>query len=73
MGKFKDLSGQRFGRLTVIERTEDVIYGFKKNVCYLCKCDCGNTTKVLAKQLRNGGTKSCGCYQKELAREKMKE
>lgn len=55
-----DLSGKRFGRLVVLERTSSV--GDKK-VKWLCKCDCGNTTVVTADSLRSGGTKSCGCYQ----------
>lgn len=43
MGKFKDLTGQRFGRLTVIERAEDRISPSGKRVVrWKCKCDCGN-------------------------------
>ena len=61
MGAFIDLTGQKFGKLTVIERAEN------KNgrVAWLCKCDCGNFTTVTSKRLRNGDTKSCGCYHKE--------
>ena len=61
MGAFIDLVGQKFGRLTVIERAEN------KNgrVAWICKCDCGKFTTVISKTLVNGDTKSCGCYHKD--------
>lgn len=59
----KDLSGQRFGRLTVIKRVEnDKPYGSK----WLCKCDCGNEITVLSNNLQRGNTRSCGCLREEL-------
>lgn len=56
--RIKDLSGQRFGRLTAINRTEQ-----KRKSCYLwlCKCDCGNETLVDTYYLTHGQRKSCGC------------
>ena len=54
---FKDLSGQKFGKLLVVKRVENI----GKQVAYLCKCDCGNTKVVKADYLRTGDTKSCGC------------
>lgn len=51
------LEGQRFGRLTVVERAEVN----KKRSHWLCICDCGNQTIVLGSLLMNGNTKSCGC------------
>ena len=61
-----DLSGQRFGRLTVIERAEDYVSpGGKHNTRWCCTCDCGNTTLVCGWQLRTGDTKSCGCIHSE--------
>lgn len=53
-----DLTGQRFGRLVVLER-----YGSGPNgsALWLCQCDCGNLSIVLGSQLRGGRTKSCGC------------
>ena len=48
--------GQRFGRLVV-----ESMRGSK----WLCKCDCGNITEVGASQLLSGGTKSCGCYNRD--------
>lgn len=59
----QDLSGQRFGRLTVIKKT-----GRKKaySPYYECVCDCGTTRDdILAVYLTSGDTKSCGCLKKE--------
>lgn len=57
-----DITGQRFGRLVVLQRA-----GSDKNqkATFLCKCDCGNTVVVAGKYLRNGATKSCGCLKHE--------
>lgn len=54
--KLIDLSGKRFGKLTVIKRV-GTMWG---SPYYECKCDCGNTTYVSASNLRSGGTKTCG-------------
>lgn len=58
MGKFIDLTGQKFGRLTVVKRVENDKQGRAK---WLCKCDCGNIQIIQASKLRNGHSKSCGC------------
>ena len=55
---FKDLTGQRFGKLTVLERVENDRFG---HVNYKCQCDCGSITIVDVNNLRNGNTNSCGC------------
>lgn len=60
--RFEDLNGKKFNRLTVIKRTSGTI---KKHTYWECKCDCGNTTIVASQKLKNGSTKSCGCYGKE--------
>ena len=65
MGNVKDMTGQRFGRLTVIERAGTL----GNRAAWLCKCDCGREHVVRGKLLRNGNTVSCGCYAKERARE----
>ena len=54
-----DIAGQRFGRLTAIERTDKK----EKNGTYLwrCVCDCGREVELGAYRLKNGRTKSCGC------------
>lgn len=61
MGKFIDLTGQKFGRLTVIKRVENR----NKQTAWLCKCDCGNEAIVIGGMLKNGNTKSCGCYKRD--------
>lgn len=64
--KLIDLTGRRFGRLTVLSRAENRISpGGVQMVVYLCECDCGNRKTVLASGLRSGHIKSCGCLQKE--------
>lgn len=55
--RFKDLSGQKFGMLTVIKRIENK----GRRVCYLCGCDCGGTSEVTALNLSTGNSESCGC------------
>lgn len=60
MGNFIDLTGQKFGRLTVIKRDFS-----KKRTAWLCKCECGKEKVVISNDLRSGKTKSCGCLQKE--------
>ena len=59
---YKDLTGQRFGRLTAIEYLGSVNNGKSR---WRCECDCGNTTIVEITHLRSGATKSCGCYRRE--------
>lgn len=62
MPAFKDLTGQIFGRLTVIKQAEN------KNgrVMWLCICSCKNKEYIaLSKTLLNGTCKSCGCITKE--------
>ena len=65
MAKFQDLSGQKFNRLTVIRRDESVL----NKVSWICKCECGNEISVTTSHLKCGHTQSCGCLQKEKARE----
>lgn len=66
MGNRIDLTGQRFGRLVVLERAEDHITKSGKKVKrWNCLCDCGNKTIVRHGNLRNGKTTSCGCLHKE--------
>ena len=55
-----DLTGQRFGRLTVIR-----MVGRKRVALWECRCDCGNITNVWQSTLSQGRTVSCGCYHRE--------
>lgn len=60
--KHTDLTGQRFGKLTVLARNPDHINPNGDTVImYSCVCDCGNIVSVRGCYLRNGKTKSCGC------------
>ena len=59
-GAKRDLTGQRFGRLTVL-RQVPVPEGLTQNDNWLCRCDCGTERVVLASNLIRGHTKSCGC------------
>lgn len=57
--KMEDLSGKRFGYLTVVERS-----GSRNgHAAWLCQCDCGNTKIADGWQLKKGSVKSCGCRQ----------
>ena len=63
----RDLTGQRFGRLTVIK--DNGKRGKDGTIMWLCKCDCGNTKNVRTSNLTSGKTKSCGCLKRELVSE----
>ena len=63
MGKLIDLTGQKFVRLTVVERGK-----CNKGVVYWkCRCDCGNVKVISSNALLNYNSKSCGCLQKQRA------
>jgi hypothetical protein len=62
--KFIDLTGQRFGRLTVVERAPNVPRIRKEGggrTAWVCHCDCGRTKVILAEVLRRGDATGCGC------------
>ena len=58
MGGFIDMTGKKYGMLTVIERTGTAN---DKQALWKCKCDCGNFHTSKGRDLRNGKVKSCGC------------
>lgn len=64
--RFNDLTGKRFGLLTVIEKTNK-----KSPLTWLCQCDCGNKTTVTGNNLTANRTKSCGCLAKQSKRRKQ--
>lgn len=69
MGKFIDLTGQTFGRLTVLKKVDPYVSPCgQKLTRYSCKCVCGNIVTVNSLYLRNGRTRSCGCIQREHAK-----
>jgi hypothetical protein len=61
MGKYANLTGRKFGRLTVIQRSEKRI-GIDQKIGWDCLCDCGNNCTLITQELKDGHTKSCGCY-----------
>lgn len=61
LGKLKDLTGQRFGRLLVLHRAENK----NKRVFWHCLCDCGEEKDVAGRHLSDGLINSCGCLSKE--------
>jgi len=62
-----NLLEQQFGRLLVLERTNEVDSG--GTVKWLCKCSCGNVVKVAGTSLKKGLTQSCGCFNRDLLKE----
>lgn len=57
MSAFVDLTGQKFGRLTVIKRNKN-----NNGVNWFCRCKCGNNTVIPTGHLKSGHTSSCGCF-----------
>lgn len=63
---YKNLSNQKFGKLTALKRVDDYIQPCGQHVLmYECLCDCGNIVNVRAEYLKTGHTKSCGCLRIE--------
>ena len=60
--RYKDITGNKYGRLTAIEPTE---LRRDNAVVWLCKCDCGNEKLATLDHLVSGRTSSCGCLQKD--------
>lgn len=56
--KYKDLTGLRIGKLTVLEPTEERI---RSAVVWRCRCDCGNEILIESRRLKPGVVYSCGC------------
>lgn len=59
---FRDLTGDKFERLTIISRAVDSSCG---RVVWNCVCECGNKKPITASHIVSGTTKSCGCFRKE--------
>ena len=69
MSKYKDLTGQKFGRWTVINITDKRTKN--RTIIWHCKCDCGNEKDVDGYTLKSGQSKSCGCLHKEIVKKKV--
>jgi hypothetical protein len=64
-----DLTGEKFGRLTVLAyagKTKD------RKSLWQCRCECGNEATTTGKRLRKGETLSCGCLMRETQRANLK-
>ncbi len=63
MGLFRDLTGERFGRLLVLHKN-----GYNKHhqLYWMCECECGTSKNVLGCVLSRGECNSCGCLHKEV-------
>lgn len=62
-----DLTGRRFGRLTVIGRDNTQPVGHGQSTRWICRCDCGTERAFGRRTLRGGHTRSCGCLRRKLA------
>jgi len=62
MSRVRDLTGQKFGRLRVLERMENATDGHAQ---WLCECKCNNRLIVTSQSLTCHKTNSCGCYRNE--------
>lgn len=69
----EDLTGKRYGMLTVMYRMPNRQVGKNSRVVWHCKCDCGKETDVLALLLFEGLVKSCGCRTISHAERTMKD
>ena len=69
--RFKDLTGQRFGKLTVLERYLE--NNNQNKPCWICQCDCGNVKIIDGNSLKTGKTQSCGCIGNSLGQDKIKK
>lgn len=65
MAKLIDLTGEKFDKLTVIRRADDLVLpSGKRVVAWSCLCDCGNEVVARGDYLRDGITRHCGCNRK---------
>jgi hypothetical protein len=68
MGKFVDLTGKQFGRLTVLERIKKP---GSKRAYWKCQCKCGKMVFPETSQLNDGRCKSCGCLREEMKKKRI--
>ena len=68
---YKDLSGQKYGRLLIISEYKKFYYATCTEIWWcICRCDCGKTIHVRKGSLRTSNTSSCGCMKREMAAER---
>lgn len=68
--EIKNIVGQRFGRLVVVEFARKTK---TRKYLWLCKCDCGNIVECRSDGLKSGHTQSCGCLHKEIISQNRKK
>lgn len=61
-----DLTGEKFGGLTVVERKGSTPHG---KTTWLCECECGNKVVVVGSSLLSSNTQSCGCHKAKTSAE----
>lgn len=61
MPKKMDITGQTFGRLTIMEMTDKRAQG---SVVYKCKCECGNEVEKAYNRIIHDKVRSCGCLKR---------
>ena len=66
-----DLTGKRFGKLTVLGKKTEGEHGTRNK--WICKCDCGNVVDVAQISLTSGRQVSCGCYKNKYAKDNCRE
>lgn len=71
MARYVDITGQKFGRWTVMNITDKRTKN--RTIIWHCKCECGNEKDVDGYTLKSGQSKSCGCLNKELAAERGRQ
>lgn len=64
--RIKDLSGMKFGKLSVIGIGKQ-----NRKTYWICECECGNIKEVRSDSLKNGSVKSCGCLKKEFDKKNL--
>lgn len=61
--------GEKYGRLTVLYR--DLSRAGEGRVAWVCECECGNQLSVISKSLKDGNTRSCGCLNDDVRRQRV--
>ena len=68
--EYEDLTGQSFGKWTVVSRAENNRW---KQIMWHCVCECGWKARVVGSSLKSGGSTNCGCLSYKKLSKRMKE
>lgn len=69
MRQLHDLTGRRFGRITVLGRSTEPRIDHRRATRWSCRCDCGTVFSTYADALQSGRVQSCGCLRDETNRD----